>query len=302
MWNAKSVSKEIYHILGEKATGSVHSVFNRSFNLIFGNDLIHIGAAENGMAPFGIGIGQMDAQMLIKKAVPGQPVVWHGKSKTLHFSGGEILSLQSASSADHFLPAVTFEQSTLRNNFRYLADKLYDVPWQTGIAATDAEKKRIIDELTTRMPAETESPVIKELRQLQVFINGGCQDAEPVFDYWIGRGAGLTPSGDDILTGVCAAFAALIPDRPHWIEALASYLKQYGEKRTTAVSVAYLSYAAGNQFHSHLIQLMESLLQPDQQQIALALEEMKKMGHTSGTDTMIGVLAGISVILSGDWL
>jgi len=300
MWNANTVAKEIYRILEEESNGSVHSVFDRSFNLIFKDKLIHIGAAENGMAPFGIGMDQFDAQMLIRKISLGQTVMWNARSKTLHITSEDVLSLQAASVTDPFLPAIPFNRTALEKNFAYLAEKLFADEWQTGIVQTDEEKKMILDYLMCNPSVTADHPVIKKIQQLQVFIKGQHKEALPVFDYWIGRGAGLTPSGDDILTGLCAAFAALEQDCARWTEKLASYLKQYGSKRTTAVSVAYLTYAAKHEFHSHLIQLMESLLQPDQQQISAALEEMKKMGHTSGTDTLIGVFAGMSTVLSGD--
>lgn len=48
-----------------------------------------------------------------------------------------------------------------------------------------------------------------------------------------------------------------------------------------------------------LIRVIEGLLQPNEQLLSTALEEMKKMEHTLGTDTLIGVLAGTGAVLSG---
>lgn len=298
MWNAQYASKEVDHILEEELKGSVHSVFNRSFNLVFGNRLIHIGAKENGMAPFSIGIDQLDAQMLIRKIKPGQTVVWNARSKALHFLSGDVLSLQSVVITDHFLPTLPFHRQSLERNFLYLIEKLSADEWQTGIVETNVEKKMILEFLAAHSCIPAEHPVIKSFQRLQAFVSGEKQAARPVFDYWIGRGTGLTPSGDDILTGLCAAFAALKQQNDlNWIENLASYMNQYGGERTTAVSVAYLTYAAKREFHSHLIQVMESLVQPDGRQLPATLDEMKKMGHTSGTDTLIGVLTGVGAVL-----
>lgn len=298
MWNAQYVSKEIYCILGEKSTGSVHSIFNRSFNIMVNDRMIHMGASENGMAPFGIGIDQLDAQMLIRKLRLGQTVQWNTRSQALHFMSGDVVSLRSATVTDHLLPAYSFDQTILQKNFTYLAATLSSDEWQTGIVQTNAEKQLLIDYLKNKYSTSPNHPVLAEFQKLYRLIGNQNKEAVPIFNYWIGRGTGLTPSGDDILTGLCAVFTGFAQSHLHWMEQLDLYVKNYGNERTTAVSVAYLSSATRHMFHSQLIRVIEGLLQPDEQLLSVALEDMQKMGHTSGTDTLIGILAGTGAVLS----
>lgn len=301
MWNAQYVSKEVYYILDEESSGSVHSIFNRSFNIIFADRLIHIGPSENGLAPFGIGVDQLDVQMLTRRLKLGQSIRWNARSKALHFMSGDIVSLQSATVTDHLLLTSSFHRPTLRKNIAYLATKLSADDWQTGIVETNREKQLIMDYLSRKHSISlglSDHPVITELQQLQTLLFSPTKEATPVFNYWIGRGPGLTPSGDDLITGLCAAFAGLAQNDLQWMEQLDSYLKNYGNERTTAVSVAYLSYAVKHIFHSQLIRVIEGLLKTDEQQLSTELNKMKEMGHTSGTDTLIGVLVGVDAVLS----
>lgn len=298
MWVAQAVSAEVYHILEKEPEGRVHSVFNQSYNLIFGDRLVHIGALDNGLAPFGIGLDQTVSQMLTRKMSVGQPVAWNAHHQTLAFTAGDVLSLQQATTYNHSLAYFPFNHSTLQKNFAYIADKLFDEKWQTGIVQTDEEKKVILRDMLSSKPAG-EHPVLKEFASLLALAQGeGKIEAVPVFNYWIGRGPGLTPSGDDILTGLCAMLTVLKGTKLSLTEHLDSYLFQYGSQRTTQVGVEYLTYAAKHQYHSDLVQLCKSLLQADQHQILIALEDMQKMGHTSGTDTLIGMLLGMKMVIN----
>ena len=64
--SALAASEDISRILEKNPIGNVHSVFNTSFNLAFGEHLVHIGAVENGLAPFGIGMEQANATATYK--------------------------------------------------------------------------------------------------------------------------------------------------------------------------------------------------------------------------------------------
>lgn len=297
MWLAQAVSAEMGSILQGKATGSVHSVFNQSFNIQFGDRLVHIGALDSGLAPFGIGLDYADTQLLTRKVNIRQSVAWNNRKSELIFSSGEILSLQHATVDDLLLSCNPYDRVTLQKNFEEIIGQLFDEKWQTGIVQTEKDKQHILYYLRSTEPSIHDSPIVKEFANLQALVQGEKTAAVPLFNYWIGRGAGLTPSGDDILTGLTAMLSVLGTSVP-FVEHLASYLHQYGSQRTTQVGLEYLLYATVHQFHSHLVHLCKNVLQPNRQQVLTALEEMRKMGHTSGTDTLLGLLLGMKIQLS----
>ena len=78
-----------------------------------------------------------------------------------------------------------------------------------------------------------------------------------------------------------------------FLQQLKTYLSEHGRERTTHIALEYLLYASENKFHSHLLELCMVLDKPRGPEFLKALEEMKKMGHTSGADTLVGILVGI---------
>lgn len=299
MWLAQAVSAEVFHLLQEKNTGMVHSVFNQSFNLAFGERLVHIGALDNGLAPFGIGLGYADAQMLTKKVKNGQSVAWDKRNYQFVFLSGETLSLQHALAKNLSLSRIPYNRKSLQANFEAITGELMQEKWQTGIVQSEQAKLNILHYLRHTETASADSTVIKEFADLLALAQGGKLEPVTVFNYWIGRGPGLTPSGDDILTGLTAMLTVLEGSSTPFVKQLASYLQQYGKQRTTQVGLEYLIYATAHQYHSHLVEVCKSVLRTDRHQVSAAITEMKKMGHTSGTDTLIGMLLGVKIALSG---
>lgn len=290
---ALAASNDIHLIMEKSPKGYVHSVFNSSFNLAFGEHLVHIGALENGLAPFGIGMDPESSQLLTKLLRVNEEVFWDDFSKSIVFPKGITLSLSHVDWTNLKLEPFTYELSVVKDNFMFIAEKLLQDDWHTGLGETEEEKKRIIRYLL-EPELSTDSVVLDKLKSLEslVYDSDGLE-AEKVFDYWIGRGLGLTPSGDDCITGMCAVLSAFEGTDQSFIQYVKSYLAERGRKRTTHIALEYLLYATENKFHSHLLGLCYVMNKPRGSEFLEALEEMKKIGHTSGADTLVGVLLGI---------
>jgi hypothetical protein len=165
--------------------------------------------------------------------------------------------------------------------------------WRTGFD----DQKVIIDYLRGLHTAE-EVPILTEISKLEQLIRADeAMDAESVFNYWMGRGLGLTPSGDDCLTGVCAILSMIGGPKATFSEKLKGYLRNYGRKRTTDVAFEYLSYATDGKFHLSLLDMCVVLDQPRGDAFMIALEEMRNIGHTSGVDTLLGMLIGMRCVI-----
>lgn len=106
----------------------------------------------------------------------------------------------------------------------------------------------------------------------------------------VGRGPGLTPSGDDALAGALLVAHALRAPR-----ALADAVRaRLGA--TTAVSAALLG-AAGDGFAAHpVVALVDAVLVGHVDATARALPDVLALGHTSGRDLVSGVLCALRVL------
>lgn len=298
---AEASNLAVHHILNHTLTGVVHSTFTNSFNIIFAGKIIHIGATDKGIAPFGIGLSGIDAQRLTKKVSIGEPVKWEKDSQKITFHHGLSLSLQKIILSNHSLHKSAYNATILQDNLTLIGNTLLQKNWQTGLVQTDDEKKEMIHSLVFETDFNPNYPALLEIERMLLFARSGEVthiDAASIFNYWIGRGPGLTPSGDDLTTGVCAMLSLLDGAHTDFLETLKIYLSTHGEKRTTQVSLEYLTYAANNEYHSHLVELSKLLLKRESPELLVALEKVRKLGHTSGTDTLIGVLLGIRAVIT----
>ncbi|TNM49546.1 DUF2877 domain-containing protein [Nocardioides albidus] len=112
----------------------------------------------------------------------------------------------------------------------------------------------------------------------------------------VGLGAGLTPSGDDVLTGLLVLAAAegmrLASARPALRAAVADRL----EARTTAVSAAMLTEAADGRARQRLHDLVAAIAADSADgDLATAIRRVREIGHSSGADVLAGMRLGLTV-------
>jgi hypothetical protein len=105
----------------------------------------------------------------------------------------------------------------------------------------------------------------------------------------VGRGPGLTPSGDDILGGALAAFRALGGDRG-FADSLATAVAELAPGRTTALSTTLLRLAAHGSLADDAAAVLRALVTGDRLQPTL--DVLLGLGHTSGADVAAGLMAG----------
>lgn len=110
------------------------------------------------------------------------------------------------------------------------------------------------------------------------------------FSALIGLGAGLTPSCDDIVSGISAYFYLNgIGERFNAL--LAKYLYENGDFATTAVSKNLLTDVAKGYINGSLYNLICAVAN-DEKSIEKCVLDMIDYGSTSGTETCYGVILG----------
>jgi len=101
----------------------------------------------------------------------------------------------------------------------------------------------------------------------------------------LGRGAGLTPEGDDVLAGyLVGAVAYGLP-----ADDLRAFVHAQASRRTTTLSAALLRHAAAGEAIPQVAGLLDAL--GGRRPLDRALAELVAVGHTSGAALARGVLA-----------
>ena len=108
-------------------------------------------------------------------------------------------------------------------------------------------------------------------------------DVAAAFSRLQGRGAGLTPSGDDMLAGVLLVCAI----NPGWRGALDRLARS---ARTTALSCAYLRWAAAGQSIQPAHTLLDAAAAGDREAMGRAARSLAAVGATSGRALVAGVV------------
>lgn len=105
----------------------------------------------------------------------------------------------------------------------------------------------------------------------------------------VGLGPGLTPSGDDLLGGILAAFRVLGGDTA-FADAAGTAVAGLAKARTTSISATLLRLACAGQVAEEVAAVLRAIASG----VALepAIRTLLGIGHTSGADLAAGVLAG----------
>src|SRR5699024_3674221 len=127
---------------------------------------------------------------------------------------------------------------------------------------------------------------------MDVLFSDEKDDMENVLRYFIGRGKGLTPSGDDHLVGLLAIDVITGAFRPTFSNTIQSLISN--ESLTTDVGREYMKYALYGHFSSDVVQVTKNLFDENQDaEIREHMIKLLKLGHSSGVDTAFGMLIGM---------
>lgn len=110
-------------------------------------------------------------------------------------------------------------------------------------------------------------------------------------DKIIGRGLGLTPSGDDVLVGLLAILKATGKNKG-LVEKIKNSIENNGRTKTTDISYEYLDYAVQGKFSNIVKETCIDLIMGDKYKVLNSAMNLIHMGHTSGMDTLKGILLG----------
>lgn len=112
----------------------------------------------------------------------------------------------------------------------------------------------------------------------------------------IGLGAGLTPSGDDLLVGYLAGLWCTVLDKSDRLQFVSNLGKTVSHlsHQTNDISRTYLYHASRGQVSSRLTNLAKAICHGENSdRILTTAESAMQVGHTSGMDAVTGLLTGL---------
>lgn len=122
-------------------------------------------------------------------------------------------------------------------------------------------------------------------------------DGTAALDALVGAGTGLTPSGDDLLTGYLAGLWCTswrLPERRAFLLALAERVNQHSA-RTNEIARTYLLLAARGQVSRRLVDLADAIGKgAEAGSVVPTAQAAMRVGHSSGMETVNGLLLGLA--------
>ena len=283
-----------YAVPAEDFDASVHSAFQSALNLrLIGEEgLLTLIASEEGDLPQGIRL-DLPEGFSFEEFQTGERAVC--RDGVLHFENSPLaVQLNEARRWKCDLPALEFDPK----------NPVVAAAWSLVWEALNRRQRRMESEIVAEDLFRSSTPVLKDISQrvseamhdlLLATRRYELTDAAAVASL-IGLGPGLTPSGDDILIGYMAGLWCTVQARSE----RAQYISSLGERiihlshQTNDISRTYLYHAVGGQISSRLANLAEAICRgADPGSLHETAETAMSIGHTSGMDTVSGLLVGL---------
>ncbi|MEJ7542084.1 DUF2877 domain-containing protein [Staphylococcus intermedius] len=252
MYHASAVGSIVLALLKETTTWHVHSQFQKGFNLMNQNGaIIFVGTNENGSFPFGISVDEETKKKMLAQIQ---------RNDEFHVDCLKLKHAQFSLDLDTIIdePRQNFHDADVEALWMHL--NAYDF---SDYAHTDFSLSRMKE--FKRVLSDSEENVIPQLTFL------------------VGRGNGLTPTGDDILVGLLYSHFIQPFIAPVHFQTMMTLIAQ---ERTTIISENFLNLALQGIFSSRISQLNDTVSDE-------AIQALVEVGSSSGKDTLYGIYIGL---------
>ncbi|WP_271497994.1 DUF2877 domain-containing protein [Enterococcus sp. 5H] len=255
----------------------VHSKYKNSFNIQDEGkeQLVVISTTDYPFMPNGIYIESVYFSTLLSTVEIGDSVRW--QEDCLHFSKNHLL----LNYGELYSSTMEITETLKSSNLQHFNDYAASLDKETGAQVSLADF--LIEE----------NPFAKALQLLCLEDESKKQSAVA---FLLGRGKGLTPSGDDMLVGHLAA-RILLNEKDRILEKRILTELSKEPAVTTDISKHYLLCALSCRFSAPVIEFIENLTTMSSiEQLQKAVDNIIKVGHTSGLDLLAGFMATIEFL------
>lgn len=279
------------------ATGSVHSVFRTSLNIGFNGFLLHIGSADSPLSCLGLTVEPEGASHLSRLMGPGDLATFRNGALRLYGRADVVeIDLSAAEVRDTAVPTPCPE---LLEGLDILVSRCVsdcDLPARIGLPWDARASRSLVDlaRFSAVSRAMWEGGTLASPKRAEAARRGMCS----AVGYLLGRGLGLTPSGDDVLMGFGTGLRCVHGDRAACqTERFFEEVTRLVPGKTTAVSEAYLQAMCDGHANGDYISLVGALESRDRSAIASATSRVLSVGHTSGADSLLGFAAAFCCLV-----
>jgi len=269
------MSSEIPRILDGYRQLSIHSVFGSAVNVRAGHRLVNCSTGVIS-SPNGIEMTPGDLRRLqrLRSTTPCDVLEWCPVDRAMTSRTGGVVTASTPQTVvfDTALPTAR-------------GDKL---PASASALVAHLARTRARTGLGDDWLALTTDPTLTGA--VDSLVGGRVDEA---VTYWVGRGPGLTPSGDDLLVGMLIAlqFSGVIDSSG--LVRLREPVETAASRLTTDISAEYLYYACRGMVTGMVCDLLVALDRSNTVAVLDAVDRLSRYGHTSGMDCVLGVLMGL---------
>ncbi|MBO0447322.1 DUF2877 domain-containing protein [Enterococcus ureilyticus] len=261
----------------EQEKWQVHSKYKNSFNIQDERkkQLVVITTTDYPFMPNGIYIEKTDFLALLAAIDIGEGISW--RQNTLQFSRNHLFLMHAKRYSSVMQKSADMRIESQEKLFSCV-DKLEE---KTGSQNT------LVAFIAAKEPF---SQAVKQL----------CLKADSQqklgLEFLLGRGMGLTPSGDDMIVGHLAARFLLEQENDSLNNLLLTELLSE-QSLTTDISKHYLLCALSARFSEPVLHLVGSLtIDSSEEQIEKNVRAILSVGHTSGVDLLAGLITTIKLL------
>ncbi|MGI6731160.1 MAG: DUF2877 domain-containing protein [Anaerovoracaceae bacterium] len=270
-------------------------MFSNSINLRFNGRILNISNDGRILPPYGIILANSDFIILKGKL----------DKKDIHYTISNIqisiddLKLDLGGARIKYYSKICksnqVNREVSRHTIKSLMDRVKDTGKKNGFG--------IDNQSILNIQMKTGNCIIKNLGEVwgsefiekldllaKFFIHG--EDSE-ILKYFIGRGKGLTPSGDDFLVGMLSVFSSRGIFRDSAL-VVKNFLTQNEGKYTNDISQQFLILATEEKFSMNIIFLVDSLNRGVLNEETI--NNVLNFGETSGVDIILGMIFAYKII------
>ncbi len=277
---ARVVGRSVLPLLGRGRGGVVLAGFSRSCYLDLHGQVVAVVCGDLPAGPFTVVVEGTPPFSLLR---PGEPVTV--REDAVEVGGSLWVNLAAAVPWDATLTPWAGDRGRLADHLALLRDLLLEAAPPAGLGRPAVGE-------------DDDGPLARAARPGLHDLAAALRDQDPsaaadAARRLAGLGPGLTPSGDDVLTG-CLVALTLWPPRGR--SDLRRLIADQAVPRTTRISAAYLAAAARGEAGQRWHDLRDALAGPDPAAVRRAAAQVMALGETSGSDMLGGfVLAAQAV-------
>lgn len=289
----------------QERIGQVHSVFRRAFNvLISDNQLISVVRRDVGKGPINIVTNLPQYISMTSIGIRRNYEVL--KVDDLIIVGNNVLII-STKNAKQWKLRKKFRGNLLtikkiRDNLMIVKEITCSYGHFGGLGqlieyAEDEHLEKIVSKklnLFARMALPHISELLKAIRA------EGSQDIKRSAKKLIGLGPGLTPSADDMLSGLMTSLALIAENldvNTNFVSKVNKDITSCIPGRTTLISQELLMHGAAGEANEPIVTLIEKILTAKPNEVENATKDVLAIGDTSGTDIVLGIMLGSRLLL-----